>query len=42
MPAGGTVRVKAQFAGQTGTYVFHCHLVEHEDHAMMAQFQVTP
>lgn len=42
VPAGQTARVKARFAGFTGTYVFHCHILEHEDHAMMAQFQVTP
>jgi spore coat protein A len=29
-------------AGPTGTYVFHCHVLEHEDHAMMAQFSVVP
>jgi FtsP/CotA-like multicopper oxidase with cupredoxin domain len=23
-----------------GTYVFHCHVIEHEDHMMMSQFSV--
>lgn len=41
VPPGGVVRVKARFADFSGTYVFHCHVLEHEDHAMMAQFQVT-
>ena len=41
VPPGGVVRVKARFADFTGAFVFHCHVLEHEDHAMMAQFQVT-
>lgn len=35
-----TVRVIAQFTDYTGIYMLHCHILEHEDHAMMAQFQV--
>jgi FtsP/CotA-like multicopper oxidase with cupredoxin domain len=30
-----TVRVIAQFLDNTGVYVFHCHNLEHEDHALM-------
>src|SRR4029079_2722737 len=41
VPPGGVVRVKARFADFSGTYVFHCHVLEHEDHAMMAQFSVS-
>lgn len=41
VPPGGVVRVKARFADYAGTFVFHCHVLEHEDHAMMAQFSVT-
>jgi spore coat protein A len=40
VPSRGTVRVITQFTDNTGVYVFHCHKLEHEDHAMMAQFQV--
>lgn len=36
-----TVRVILQFTDYTGVYVFHCHILEHEDFAMMGQFQVS-
>jgi spore coat protein A len=41
VPPGGVVRVKARFSDFSGAFVFHCHVLEHEDHAMMAQFQVS-
>ena len=25
----------------TGTYMFHCHILEHEDNGMMGQIKVT-
>ena len=34
--------VVTKFTDNTGVYVFHCHNLEHEDHAMMGQFQVMP
>jgi len=34
------VRVIMRFEDFTGTYVFHCHNNEHEDHDMMSQFRV--
>jgi len=34
------VRVIMRFADFTGTYLFHCHNLEHEDHDMMSQFHV--
>src|SRR5207244_6365999 len=37
---GETVRLAARFDGFVGTYVFHCHIFEHAEHAMMAQFCV--
>lgn len=37
---GDTVRLKARFGSFTGTFVYHCHNLEHEDHDMMAQFKV--
>lgn len=42
VPALGSVRVIGRFSDLTGVYVFHCHKLEHEDHAMMAQFEVVP
>jgi spore coat protein A len=30
-----TVRIITHFGGTPGVYVFHCHKLEHEDHAMM-------
>lgn len=35
-----TVRVIAKFTDYKGVYVFHCHVLEHEDNAMMGQFEV--
>lgn len=40
VPGKQSVEVLAQFTGHTGTYVYHCHNLEHEDHDMMAQFRV--
>ena len=39
---GQAVRIMFKNEGFTGTYVFHCHNVEHEDHRMMLQEEVTP
>lgn len=38
--ARADVRVAIRFTKQTGTYVFHCHNLAHEDHVMMAQMKV--
>lgn len=38
--AAETVRVAARFDGWPGTYIYHCHNLEHEDHDMMSQFRV--
>jgi hypothetical protein len=32
------VRVIARFEDFAGTFVYHCHILEHEDHDMMRQF----
>ncbi len=37
---GGEVSVIARFEGYRGKYVLHCHNLEHEDHYMMARFDV--
>jgi len=35
-------RVITRFEDYTGRYPYHCHILEHEDHEMMRQFQVLP
>jgi len=37
---GQEVEVKLKFTDHVGRYVFHCHVLEHEDDAMMGQFEV--
>ena len=41
VPSWGTVTVRAQFTEFTGIYMFHCHILEHEDKMLMMQFKVT-
>ncbi|MGH8907578.1 MAG: multicopper oxidase family protein [Egibacteraceae bacterium] len=36
------VSVAGQFAGGTGNFVYHCHILEHEDEGMMRPFVVMP
>ena len=43
IPPGETVRIVVRFSGYTDPstpYMFHCHLLEHEDRGMMGQFVV--
>lgn len=42
MMVPGVVRVMGTFTAYPGDYVSHCHNLEHEDHAMMFNFQVLP
>jgi FtsP/CotA-like multicopper oxidase with cupredoxin domain len=37
---GETVTVAAKFTDHTGVFMIHCHMLDHEDHGLMAQFQV--
>jgi len=37
---GERVRIIARFEDYTGIYMYHCHLLEHEDRGMMGQFEV--
>jgi FtsP/CotA-like multicopper oxidase with cupredoxin domain len=39
---GEMVVIAAQFIGFTGRYMYHCHILEHEDHDMMRPFIVIP
>lgn len=41
LDVGETVRVEAQYGPWAGEYMFHCHNLVHEDHEMMAAFNVT-
>ncbi len=36
IPPGRTIVIRIPFDDFTGTYVFHCHVLVHEDHGMMA------
>ena len=38
---GTMVDIVARFEGYHGRYLYHCHLLEHEDHDMMRQYIVT-
>ena len=37
---GETVTVAARFTDHTGVFMLHCHMLDHEDHGLMAQFEV--
>jgi spore coat protein A len=39
-PSAQITRVIAQFGPYTGNYVWHCHILEHEDYDMMRPFTV--
>ncbi len=38
--AGQVLRVVVRFDGYAGKYVYHCHMLEHEDNDMMRPFEV--
>jgi len=38
---GETVRVQATFSRFAGLYLYHCHILEHEDMGMMRNFRIT-
>jgi FtsP/CotA-like multicopper oxidase with cupredoxin domain len=37
---GETVRVQITFSRHTGLYLYHCHILEHEDMGMMRNFRI--
>ena len=41
-PGKTVTRIKVRFEGYTGRYIWHCHLLEHEDNDMMRPFEVVP
>lgn len=40
--AGMVTRIIVRFEGFIGRYVWHCHILEHEDNEMMRPFEVVP
>ena len=42
VPPGMTLRIIMRFEGFTGRYVWHCHILEHEDNEMMRPYDVVP
>jgi spore coat protein A len=40
IPAGQTARFMVKYDAFAGTFVWHCHLLEHEDHEMMRPFRI--
>ena len=41
VPAWSSAKILVKFVDFTGTYVFHCHILEHEDKGLMGQFRVS-
>jgi FtsP/CotA-like multicopper oxidase with cupredoxin domain len=39
---GDLVKVAGEFGGATGNFVYHCHILDHEDEGMMRPFVVMP
>ncbi len=39
---GETVEVAGHFSDHLGKFVVHCHMLDHEDHGLMSQFEVVP
>ncbi len=39
---GSITRIIVKFDGYAGRYVWHCHILEHEDNEMMRPFEVVP
>jgi spore coat protein A len=40
VPPSSEVTIATKFSAYQGKYVFHCHNLEHEDYAMMSEFEV--
>ncbi|HEY3839281.1 MAG TPA: multicopper oxidase domain-containing protein [Bryobacteraceae bacterium] len=39
---GMVTRIIVKFSGYTGRYVWHCHILEHEDNDMMRPYDIVP
>jgi spore coat protein A len=42
VPPFQITRIIARFEDYVGRFPYHCHMLEHEDHAMMRQFETLP
>jgi suppressor of ftsI len=42
LPVGGEVVIRKPFRAFTGKFVYHCHILNHEDAGMMAVIEVFP
>ena len=42
VPGGQLVRLAGRFGGGQGRFMYHCHILEHEDAGMMGAFIVAP
>jgi spore coat protein A, manganese oxidase len=42
VPPNTITRIITRFAPFTGRYVWHCHILEHEDHEMMRPYEILP
>jgi spore coat protein A, manganese oxidase len=42
MNPGELTRLALKFKSYTGRYLWHCHIIEHEDHDMMRYYEVKP
>ena len=40
LPPGGEVVIRMRFTDFLGKYVYHCHILNHEDNGMMAVLEV--
>jgi spore coat protein A len=39
---GERILLAGHFSDYTGKFVIHCHMLDHEDHGLMSQFEVVP
>ena len=39
MDPGEELVIAGRFSDYTGKYVIHCHMLDHEDHGLMSQFE---
>jgi FtsP/CotA-like multicopper oxidase with cupredoxin domain len=39
MDPGETLLLAGRFSDYAGKYVIHCHMLDHEDHGLMSQFE---
>lgn len=39
---GDRITIAGKISDYTGKYVVHCHMLDHEDHGLMSQFEVVP